>query len=49
LLQQSTDQHNGLIHHEYAFDISWNMELFDAFAEFFEEKARLKKQIEVLD
>ncbi len=27
----------------YLPDISWNMELFDAFAEFFEEKARLEK------
>ncbi len=27
----------------YLPDISWNMELFDAFGEFFEEKARLEK------
>ena len=27
----------------YLPDISWNMELFDAFGEFFEEKVRLEK------
>ena len=28
---------------DYLPNISWNMELYDAFAEFFEEKARLER------
>lgn len=35
--------HKLLRHKNYLPNISWNMELFDAFAEFFEEKARLEK------